>query len=173
MPGLVDDADFFFAASKITITCTIEAGLGITAASLATLRPLFVCCFRRVRGTIPSSERRAIIGNPRAHYSRSNNRIPGNVVEKDDTFRSYNWTSAIDNVEDGVARTVIAGNHRSSSSADEISLEDQVPRDRSFEDPMSSKSIPDRRKDPGYDVSTHLSWFKIEKTTTVDVSSEI
>jgi hypothetical protein len=50
--GLSYNLDFFEVGVNITLWSVIEAGLCITAASLATLRPLCRCCIERTRRTI-------------------------------------------------------------------------------------------------------------------------
>ena len=50
--GLSYNLDFFEVGVNITLWSVIEAGICITAASLATLRPLCRCCIERTRRTI-------------------------------------------------------------------------------------------------------------------------
>jgi hypothetical protein len=52
--GLTYNVDFFEVGVNITLWSIIEAGICITAASLATLRPLLRCCINTTRRTLTS-----------------------------------------------------------------------------------------------------------------------
>lgn len=63
IPGLLADKDFFTNAIDVAIWSIVEPGLGIVAASLSTLRPLFRSVLERTRnispfGSINASRRR-------------------------------------------------------------------------------------------------------------------
>lgn len=55
LKGLSPGPDFFATAMDAGVWSLIEPGLGIIAGSLATLRPLFRCCFEKVRTTLQKS----------------------------------------------------------------------------------------------------------------------
>jgi hypothetical protein len=63
--GMTYNMDFFEVGVNITLWSIIEAGLCITAASLATLRPLFRCCIDTTRRTMDSEW-----GGDKIHSSR-------------------------------------------------------------------------------------------------------
>jgi hypothetical protein len=54
--GLTYNVDFFEVGVNITLWSIIEAGICITAASLATLRPLLRCCINTTRRTLTSGK---------------------------------------------------------------------------------------------------------------------
>jgi hypothetical protein len=58
--------DFFEVGVKITLWSIIEAGLCITAASLATLRPLFRCCIDTTRRSMTADSE---WGGDKIHHS--------------------------------------------------------------------------------------------------------
>lgn len=53
--GLAPGPDFFINAIDISLWSITEPGIGITAASLATLRPLFRCCMANARSAFTGS----------------------------------------------------------------------------------------------------------------------
>ncbi|KAI9660556.1 MAG: hypothetical protein M1821_009908 [Bathelium mastoideum] len=165
--GLVSEDDFFFAAANIAITCTIEAGLGITAGSLATLKPLFRCCFYRVRETFSSTERRARYGQQKSAHSQTGRRAPAN------SFRPYGNTTTVGEAT-AKTQTTIIGNDRasSSSSGDDVSMKELVVRDQSLGDSSSSRNLPAGWKIQDDIPDPNRSWFRIEKTTDVEVTNE-
>ena len=55
VPGLKNGPDFFQNAINIGVWSVIEPGLGIIAASLATLRPLFKSCMEKTRNSSAAS----------------------------------------------------------------------------------------------------------------------
>ncbi|KAL9089752.1 MAG: hypothetical protein Q9165_005546 [Trypethelium subeluteriae] len=172
--GLVDDNDFFFAAANVAITCTIEAGLGITAASLATLRPLFKCCFDRVRTTYSSAERRARYGGGRPPMSKSGRRQPAGSTGEGNSTRSYDNRSVLGDIATGTQTTVTANKRLSpASSDDDIDLEDMSPTDQSLGHATSSPVTSNRWQREPDSTGLGRSWFMIEKTTDVQVTNEI
>lgn len=64
--GLSYNMDFFEVGVNITLWSIIEAGLCITAASLATLRPLFRCCIDTTRRTMTADSE---WGGDKIHHS--------------------------------------------------------------------------------------------------------
>lgn len=69
--GLTYSTDFFSAGVNITIWSIVEAGLCITAASLATLRPLFRCFTDAARRTIESNRSDSLTSLSNANHSIS------------------------------------------------------------------------------------------------------
>lgn len=51
---IMDGPDFLYATTDLAIWSTVELGIGITASSVATLRPLVQCCLGRLRFTSAS-----------------------------------------------------------------------------------------------------------------------
>ncbi|KAF2230085.1 hypothetical protein EV356DRAFT_454598 [Viridothelium virens] len=172
--GLVDDNDFFFAAANVAITCTIEAGLGITAASLATLRPLFRCCFDRVRTTYSSAERRARYGDGKPPMSKSTRRKTASIVSECTTTRQYGKRSVLEDIATGTQTTVTANNRLSPvPSDDDIDLEDMSPTDQALGYATSLPATSNGwHREPDL-TGPGRSWFMIEKTTDVQVTNEI
>jgi hypothetical protein len=72
--GLTDTADFLYATTDVAIWSLVESGLGITASSAATLRPLFRTFLSRSRLFGPSTRDEYPSGgwsnNPSRGYSR-------------------------------------------------------------------------------------------------------
>lgn len=69
LQGLNYSKNFFEGGFSITIWSVIEAGLCITAASLATLRPLFHCCIGTTRRSIASKTYTARGDIDSAHFT--------------------------------------------------------------------------------------------------------
>ncbi|KAL2357039.1 hypothetical protein BJ546DRAFT_837614, partial [Cryomyces antarcticus] len=90
------DQDFFYNATNIGMWSTIEPGIGITAGSLATLRPLFKCCLQHARNSRLSSSSR-----DRKKQVSARPRI--NPVERSG-FESFDY-----DVESRVITTVVGG----------------------------------------------------------------
>jgi hypothetical protein len=64
--GMTYKIDFFEVGVNITLWSIIEAGLCITAASLATLRPLFRCCIDTTRRSMTADSE---WGGDKIHHS--------------------------------------------------------------------------------------------------------
>jgi len=69
--GLSYDINFFEVGVNITVWSIIEVGLCITAASLATLRPLFRCCVERTRHAITPGHSVSDLHSKLRHRRRS------------------------------------------------------------------------------------------------------
>lgn len=122
------DHEFLYATTSISIWSNVEAGLGITAGSLTTLRPLF-----RLFRESPSASR-SHGRNPDSFplSSRLGKNTGGTGVGKgvlssadphNDTQQL--WPGSVDNDSCNGVRTVITGNHWSkaaSSSKDDLNL---------------------------------------------------
>ena len=170
--GLTNDEEFFFAAGNLAITTTIEAGLGITAASLATLKPLFKCCCYRLRSTLASDQKNRY-GEQTSPYGTNVKRTTSNL-DGGRAFRPYDNTVEMDRINGGNKTTVIGNNRSSPSSSEEdINLEHMVPRDQSLGDPLSAKPASNEWKTQNTLIGPNRSWYKIEKTTNVQVTNEI
>jgi len=75
IPDLDPKPDFFIKAETIAIWSVVEPGMGITVASLATLRPIFRCLADRTRSALTSSK-----GGSKPHSEPGHEKIPMSVV---------------------------------------------------------------------------------------------
>ncbi|KAH1952284.1 hypothetical protein KXV69_001916 [Aspergillus fumigatus] len=113
------DPDFFYATYQISIWSNVEAGLGITAGSLTTLRPLVR--FLRDGSSVSRSQQRTpgsfpLSGNiPKGLTRRSK---PDEGV--DDARRL--WTGMADEEYQGITTTIITGSHPTKRGESEDSL---------------------------------------------------
>lgn len=107
---------FFRQSTSITIVSIIECGLGITAASLATLRPLFHSCIehhRNSRQLARSSDQNRQKSDPEQGSSTAGGAV-ARVWERHGEFASYGFTDY------AKSKTVKSG----ASSSDELELAD-------------------------------------------------
>lgn len=90
--GYAPGNNFFLRSTRFTVWSVAECGICITAASFATLRPLFRCCLQRARGSLSrireSSGRRKGTGSsmsgsgePRQGGPRQDDMVPLSGVE--------------------------------------------------------------------------------------------
>jgi hypothetical protein len=91
--GDQDATTFFSNAASIAIVSTIEPGLGITAACLATLRPLFRTLLDRTRSQLSSgSEKNKLSSAERGIHSRSGVNSPPHCPQRGE-FAQYGFAS--------------------------------------------------------------------------------
>jgi hypothetical protein len=91
--GDQDATTFFSNASSIAIVSTIEPGLGITAACLATLRPLFRTILDRTRSQLSSgSDKNKLSTAERGIHSRSGITSPSQTPQRGE-FAQYGFAS--------------------------------------------------------------------------------
>jgi hypothetical protein len=91
--GDQDATTFFSNAASIAIVSTIEPGLGITAACLATLRPLFRTLLDRTRSQLSSgSEKNKLSSAERGIHSRGGVNSPPQCPQRGE-FAQYGFAS--------------------------------------------------------------------------------
>ncbi|KAK3071591.1 hypothetical protein LTR53_008361 [Teratosphaeriaceae sp. CCFEE 6253] len=78
--------NFFWTSLKLTVWSIIECGLCISAASLATLRPLFQCCVENARTFTPSLPGGSTFGGSRAKKSKGSESGSGRSHGERDSF---------------------------------------------------------------------------------------
>ncbi|KAI9705163.1 MAG: hypothetical protein M1820_005310 [Bogoriella megaspora] len=164
--GLFNDADFFFSAANVTITCIVEVGTGITAGSLATLRPLFRCCLSRIRSSFSSRDRSfryAIEPYTKRRGSGYPDLLSAKSANSYSTYSYDNATTKSDVKLGTIIKDVEFGGDRSPSlrSEEEIGLAVLFPQSRHATN--NSAPAPQRRDSDKHEQS----FYRIERAAHV------
>ena len=149
--GLAPSSEFFQQAGRIGIWSTIEPGLGIIAASLATLRPLCKSCLDRARSGIRSA------GNRSSTPSRNNESprlpLPPRISLKQSFRLTDGWADGFYAKRDdmgmhGITTTTVVGDYELNGtpsgnlSVEHIPIRKADPYDPYFPHDIERRHIP-------------------------------